>query len=160
MAGWTEVVHAADFYWVNGLFRFVCSMFVDIGSGTPRNEFSQMAAIHVYLHDRVGLPWSLVSAMDRKPDVESNYPRESLEVVHEMVTPRTSLMPPLVVAGMMIGVWNKFPHRGSFWGVLAVLSLILLYFAYKITWVEKQFWVYRSSKQDETLHAVNDSEAN
>lgn len=98
--------------------------------------------------------------MDRKPNVDSNYPRESREVVQETVKPRTSMMPPLVVAGMMIGVWNKFPHRGSFWGVLAVLSLILVYFAYKIVWLERQFWVYRSQKPEETLHAVNDSEAN
>lgn len=101
--------------------------------------------------------------MDRKQNIESNYPREPREVVPEPVHAHTSIMTPLVVAGMMIGIWSKFSHRGSFWGVFAALGLIFVWMVYKIVWLEKQFFVQVSKKDKipaEISPSVNESEGN
>lgn len=89
--------------------------------------------------------------MDRKPIVESNYPRENSYGEPAAVPNETSLIIPLVVIGMMVGTWTNFPHRGGFWVVFGALVLILGVLIYKIVWVERQFWVYVDRTSTETV---------
>ena len=66
MAGWETLVHFADFDWAHGLLCSLRAVLVNAGRCTTRDEFAQVAAIHVHLHDSVGLPRRLGSSVDRK----------------------------------------------------------------------------------------------
>lgn len=98
--------------------------------------------------------------MDRKPDIESNYPREAKpEPIFE--EPKTSLMTPIVVVGMMVSIVAPAGLTSKNSVVVAILGLILFWLAYKIVWVEKQFWVSSSENdgpQKESLQSVNEFE--
>ncbi|MEI7577837.1 MAG: hypothetical protein WCK51_13165 [Armatimonadota bacterium] len=100
--------------------------------------------------------------MDRKPDLKSNYPRETNpEPVFQ--EPKTPLVAPLIVIGMMVSLVAPAGITPRNQILVCTLGIILIWLIYKIVWIERQFRVTVNEvapEPTEALHSVNETNGN